>query len=86
MPDPRFEMVISEVFHITDRPVIVSGPSSPTALRQGELVEILCDNYVSATTRAFVELHTRPGTTSLVLLDVAASDVEPGFVLRAAGR
>ncbi|MER5334916.1 hypothetical protein [Micromonospora sp. NPDC002717] len=85
MPEPRFEMVISQVFNVTGRPVIVSGSCSPTGLRQGDMVEVLCDGNVVATTRAFVELHSRPGTASLVLPDVAGSDVEPGHVLRAAG-
>lgn len=86
VPEPRFEMVIAHVFDVTGRPLIVSGSCSPTDLRQGDMVEVLCGGYVVAATRAYVELHSRPGTASLALPDVAASDVEPGYVLRALGQ
>ncbi|MGC4894075.1 hypothetical protein [Micromonospora sp. DT31] len=85
MPQPRFQMVISHVFRFTGRPVIVSGPCGPTGLRQGDLVEVLHDGKAVATTRAFVELHSHPGTASLVLPDLAGTDVQPGHALRAAG-
>lgn len=79
-------MVIAHVFNVSGRSVIVSGACSPTELRQGDRVDVLRDGNVVATTRAFVELHSRPGAVSLVLPDIAGSEVEPGYVLRSAGQ
>ncbi|MFI7214064.1 hypothetical protein ACIBP4_09360 [Micromonospora maritima] len=84
MSEPCFQMVVRQVFHLTGRPVVVAGAAEPVGLRSGDLVDVLRDGDVAATTRAFVEVHLPPGVVALVLPDVAPSDVEPGVVIRRA--
>ncbi|GAA3776121.1 hypothetical protein GCM10022379_49060 [Micromonospora maritima] len=77
-------MVVRRVFRLPGRPVVVAGAADPVGLRSGDLVDVLRDGAVAATTRAFVEVHAPAGVVALVLPDVAPSDVEPGMVVRRA--
>ncbi|WP_121160544.1 hypothetical protein [Micromonospora pisi] len=83
MPEPRFELDISEVFAVTGRPVIVNGSTSQGLLRNGERVDVVRNGQVVATAQALIEIHARPGTTSLVLLGLDAAHIRPGDVVRA---
>ncbi|GII22745.1 hypothetical protein [Planosporangium mesophilum] len=53
-------------------------------IRRRDLVELLHEDRIIATTKAYIELHSRPGTTPLVLPGVDPSQVQPGHVVRAA--
>lgn len=79
-------MVISHVFSVDGRPVVVAGACEPGGLSSGDTVDVVRDGVVTATTRAFVEMHSPPGVVSLVLPDVVPCDVRPGFVIRRAPR
>jgi len=79
----KFRMVVEDVLHTKGRGTVLVGDlPTDSVFRSGEIVRVLRKNAPVLTSPAYVELHTRRGTTGLSLSAFDA-DVQPGDVVEA---
>jgi hypothetical protein len=75
MTEPVSTMIVERVDHLDSRPqwIFVTGVLSGYPLSRGDAVTVCTGDAELSTTIEAVEIHTRPGKTTIML----ASDLRP---------
>ncbi len=80
-----FEYTVEDVFRLTGRGTAIVGSAPPHGeFTSGDVIEILRGGQLVLVTEAFLEMHVRPGTVSLLIANGAA-DVRIGDIVRRPG-